>query len=139
MAQKGKRSRASLELVAQVGETQVNARAEPPEYLSDNEASIWRRIVNAVSADWFSPENYDLLVQYCRHVDSSERVRQLIRTFEADEERFNVEDYDRLLKMQEREGRALSSLATRMRISQQGTLDREKRKKSKPEVPWTQV
>jgi hypothetical protein len=36
--------------------------------------------------------------------------------------------YDRLLKMQEREGRAISSLATRMRISQQSTMTEKKRK-----------
>jgi hypothetical protein len=34
--------------------------------------------------------------------------------------------------MQERESRAISSLATRMRISQQSTMSR---KKTKPDVP----
>ena len=37
-------------------------------------------------------------------------------------------DYDRLLKMQEREGRAMSALATRMRLTQQSLVTRDRRK-----------
>lgn len=77
-----------------------------------------------------------MLAQYCRHIVASRRVAQLIADFEKREE-LNIEDYDRLLKMQEREGRAISSLATRMRISQQATLDREKKKPTKSaKRPW---
>jgi hypothetical protein len=63
-------------------------------------------------------------------------VAQLIAAFEKRDE-IDVEEYDRLLKMQEREGRAISSLATRMRISQQSTKRQETT--SKPRMgpkPW---
>jgi hypothetical protein len=111
-------------------------RPEPPAELTEEQAHEWRCVVNRLPAEWFPRETHGLLAQYCRHVVAARRVAQLIAEFEAHEE-IDVEQYDRLLKMQEREGRAISSLATRMRISQQSTLDREKRKPVKPQrKPW---
>jgi len=86
-------------------------------------------------ADWFGAETYPLLVQYCRHVVSSDRVAQLIAAAEAGDQ-FDVREYDQLLKMQEREGRAMSALATRMRLTQQTTYDKSKRKPSAAKRPW---
>ena len=78
-----------------------------------------------------------MLAQYCRHVVEARRIAQLIQRMQADNEGFNVKDYDRLLKMQDREGRAISSLATRMRISQQATVRAEKaRKPAQNRKPW---
>ena len=55
---------------------------------------------------------------------------------EKDDE-FKVGDYDLLLKMQEREGRALSSLATRMRMTQQTQYDKSKKRGSGAvKKPW---
>jgi hypothetical protein len=45
-------------------------------------------------------------------------------------------EYDQLLKMQEREGRALSSLATRLRITQQATVSAKAKKPSGLKRPW---
>jgi hypothetical protein len=45
--------------------------------------------------------------------------------------------YDKLLHMQERESRIMVSLATKMRITQQATYDREKTKpKQVAKKPW---
>jgi hypothetical protein len=97
----------------------------------------WLAVVNRLPADWFQPETFPMLAQYCRHVVSARRVAQLIDSIESDEERFTTEEYDRLLKMQEREGRAMSSLATRMRMTQQSTYDRTTKKKEALSVrPW---
>jgi hypothetical protein len=126
MAQRGRKSAASLQVITSEG-LAVITRPEPPEELTDEQAHEWRCIVNRLPAEWFPTETHGLLSQYCRHVVAARRVAQLVEAMEAKEE-FDIEDYDRLLKMQEREGRAMSSLATRMRISQQSTLDREKRK-----------
>jgi hypothetical protein len=68
-----------------------------------------------------------MLAQYCRHIIAARRVALLVQTFES-EDPVDVEAYDRLLKMQEREGRAISSLATRMRISQQSTYAKDKKR-----------
>ena len=50
---------------------------------------------------------------------------------------FTLERYDFLLRMQEREGRALSSLATHMRLTQQAMFDEKKRKpQTSGKKPW---
>lgn len=40
----------------------------------------------------------------------------------------DVKEYAELLKMQERESRCIASLATRMRLSQQATVDKGRKK-----------
>jgi hypothetical protein len=47
-----------------------------------------------------------------------------------------VQDYDRLLHMQDRESRAIAMLATKMRISQQSTTNHRGNSKKSPRKPW---
>jgi hypothetical protein len=126
MNQRGRKSSASLQVIEHSGITSIR-RPDPPDELTDEQGYEWRCIVNRLPAEWFPRETHGMLAQYCRHVVSARRVGQLIAVAEAQEE-FSVDEYDRLLKMQEREGRALSSLATRMRISQHSTYDSKKTK-----------
>jgi len=140
MAQRGRKSAASLEVISSSGITTVR-RPDPVSELSDEQAEVWRSVVNRLPADWFPAETHPLLAQYCRHVISARHVAELIAKLERQDGKLDIDEYDRLLKMQEREGRAISSLATRMRISQQSTLDREKIKSGKNlvEKPWGTV
>ncbi|WP_372570372.1 hypothetical protein [Ruegeria jejuensis] len=104
--------------------------------LTQEQSEIWWSVVESLAADWFQPDTYPLLESYCRHVISARKVAQLIAAAEAAEE-LDVGEYDQLLKMQEREGRALSSLATRMRISQQSTTNhRGNKDPKKKKTPW---
>jgi hypothetical protein len=103
--------------------------------LTSEQAAEWVAVVNRLPADWFQRETHGLLVAYCRHVVAARRVAQLIATCEA-AEGFNVDEYDKLLKMQEREGRSISSLATRMRISQHATYDKKRKKPIETARPW---
>lgn len=77
-----------------------------------------------------------MLAQYCRHVVSSRHIAKLIYDLETKKGGFDVGEYDQLLKMQEREGRALSSLATRMRMTQQATFDKSKTKPKEAKKLW---
>jgi hypothetical protein len=63
------------------------------------------------------------------------RVAQLIGAEEKNKQ-IDIGALDQLYKMQEREGRALSSLATRMRITQQTTYDKSKKKPAQTKNPW---
>jgi hypothetical protein len=72
---------------------------------------------------WFSRQAYPLLVAYCRHTVAARRVAELIEIEEASSA-FNLENFEKLLKMQEREGRAVGSLATKMRLSRSSVDDR---------------
>ncbi len=132
-----RKSLAALSVVQPVGLEEVR-RPMPPVELGDEQKQEWLAVVNRLPADWFPRETHSMLAQYCRHVVAARRIAQLVVCAEADQESFKIEDYDRLLKMQEREGRALSSLATRMRMTQQSTYDETKRKPvEKKAKPWS--
>lgn len=134
MQARGRKSLASLSVISSEGIETVR-RPEPPQELTEEQSEEWLAVVNRLPADWFPRETWPMLAQYCRHVVSARRVAQLIAAQEAAEE-FDIDAYDKLLKLQEREGRALSSLATRMRITQQATYDKSKKKPLQPKKPW---
>ena len=134
-AKRGRKSAASLETFA-VAPVEVVPRQHAPHDLSDEETEVWAAVVNSEPADWFSPATAPILAQYCKHVINARRVSEIIEQATSDPE-LSVKDYDRLLKMQERESRAISSLATRMRISQQATTNHRGNKKTiAVRKPW---
>lgn len=112
-------------------------RPDAPYDLTDEQVEVWRKVTTSMPADWFGPETFDLLTLYCRHVVAARRIAQLIEQQEK-AEAFDSNEYDKLLKMQERESRAMSSLATRMRLTQQTSVHKEKSRKGGGIVkrPW---
>lgn len=134
MGIRGRRSAASLAIIGSAN-VEIIPRPSPPNELTDDQAHEWRAIVNSLPAEWFRRETHGMLAQLCRHVIAARKVADLIAAAEADPET-DIENYDRLLKMQEREGRAMSSLATRMRISQQTTYDKSKKKPTSAKKLW---
>lgn len=134
MGDRGRKSAADLTVVTGGGVTSLR-RPHPPGELTDEQAEEWRAVVNRLPADWFPRETHGMLAQYCRHIVAARRVAQLLAAFEA-RETLDIEQYDRMLKMQEREGRAISSLATRMRISQQATVNAKRQKPAAQPKPW---
>lgn len=131
---RGRKSAAALAVISGDGIVTVR-RPEPLSGLSDEQADEWRTIVNRLPADWFPAETHGLLAQYCRHLVLSKRLAQLIDAAEKAEE-FDLNEYDKLLQMHEREGRALSSLATRMRLTQQSTYSKDRGKPKAALKPW---
>jgi hypothetical protein len=144
MKQRGRKSAAALEIAPLA--TAVLERVErqkPPHDLQDEEVEVWAAVVGAEPADWFSPSTVPILAQYCRHVVHARRVAELIEKATSDlhpetkQPSLTVSDYDRLLKMQERESRAIATLATKMRISQQATTNHRGNKAPKAtRKPW---
>lgn len=116
MSARGRKSAASLAVVKPGA---IIERPPAPDDLSEEMQDEWVAIVNRMPADWFTRETHSILAQYCRHVVAARRVAQLIDQWEKVGDVTELNEYDRLLKMQEREGRAISSLATRMRLTQQ--------------------
>lgn len=135
MKQRGRPSSAALAL-ATVSPLETVKRQLAPRDLNDEETEVWSAVVNDQPADWFSPSTVPLLAGYCRHVVQSRRVAELIEKATSDPD-LSIQDYDRLLKMQERETRAIASQATKMRISQQSVrTDRGNKTISAPRKPW---
>jgi len=110
-------------------------RPEPPTHLTDDQAAEWLQVVNRMPADWFPPEIHPLLAQYCRHVTSARYIAGLIEK-QAQSDEFSLILFDRFLRMQERESRAISSLATRMRITNQARFSHNKRTGPMVPRPW---
>jgi hypothetical protein len=141
MKQRGKQSIASTEVLAfaPIGTAQ---RLEAPAYISDAERAVWVELVNDQPASAFTPTHGPLLEQYCRHVVQSRVLADEILNFDrawlAGDD--GLRRYDRLLAMAEREGRAASSLATRLRITRQAidqqTVARALVNKPKSRKPW---
>jgi hypothetical protein len=120
MRQRGRKSQAALAVISSNGIETIR-RPEPLEELTDEQAVEWRAVVNRMPAEWFPRETHAMLAAYCRHVVSARRVAQLVQQAEMAPE-FDIDGYEQLLRMQDREGRALSLLATRMRLSQTSTM-----------------
>ena len=132
----GRKSVASLS-VLKPGGISAKKRPAPPGELTTDQANEWRAVVNRMPADWFGRESHAMLIQYCRHVVSARRVAQLIESLISGSTPDEwLQDYDRLLKMQEREGRALSLLATRMRMTQQSRINHKRRVGASIKKPW---
>lgn len=132
----GTRGRVSAAALAVQAPEQVEKvqRPDAPYDLTDEQTEEWWAVVNRLPADWFPRETHALLSQYCRHVVAARRLAQLVAAEEAGE--LELDRYDQLLRMQEREGRALSSLATRLRITQQATLSAKAKKPMQVRKPW---
>ena len=122
MKQRGRK--AALAVVHESAISAIN-RPEPPPELTNEQRIEWILVVNSLPADWFPDETHKVLAQYCRHAVTSRHVSQMIEQMEAGDN-IDVTEYDKLLKMQERESRILVSLATKMRITQQATYHPEK-------------
>ena len=77
MAQRGRKSAASLSVVSLI----ADARPAPPDELAVEEAEEWRAIARRMPADWFARENHPLLSEYCRHIVRARDLAGDIATF----------------------------------------------------------
>lgn len=141
MNQRGRKSAAALAVA--VPPTPATARLKAPAHISDAEMAVWTEVVNDQPAEAFSATHRPLLELYCRHVVQARIVADELLNF--DRAWMTTDDglkrYDRLLTMAERESRAASSLATRLRITRQAiehptTVGRALAKQAKTKKPW---
>ena len=133
----GNRGRISSSALSVIGPGGIEATPRPksPIELSDEQAEVWREIVNRMPADWFGPETIPLLVQYCRHVARARRFAYLLDVAEKAVD-FDVDVYRDLCRSEEEQSRAIAALATKMRLSQQSSYDKSKKKIKGGAAPW---
>jgi hypothetical protein len=112
-----RKSASALAVVSSV----ADYRPPPPESLTTEQAGEWVAVVGRMPSGWFTRETHELLASYCRHVTSARMLAKLIDAFRPEwlTDPDGVVRLDKLAKMRDREVRAMSSLATRMRITQQ--------------------
>ena len=149
MGTRGRTSAAELSVISGSGIETIR-RPDPPIELTEDEGDVWRSVVNRLPADWFPAETLPLLAQYSRHAIAAKRVAGMIEQLDKEIAQAitdgakageavlgSAKMLDRLYKMQERESRCLSSLATKMRISQQTQYDKSKKRGGVgPKKPW---
>lgn len=143
MAQRGRKSTASMAVAPGLGVISSESRLNAPIHMSDVERGVWIEVVNDQPAGAFGPTHSPLLELYCRHIVQARILADELSSFDrawmADDE--GLKRYDTLLKMSERESRAASSLATRLRITRQAvehptTVGRGIKNQAKGRKPW---
>jgi len=137
MKQRGRPSSVAMSLVTPQSLHAIE-RPLPPHDLNDEEVEVWQSIVSQEIADWFTAATQPLLAQYCRHVVHARRIAELIdHTIHSAKEMPWIEEYDKLLRIQERETRAMTLLATTMRLTQQSSRHDKSRKTQVLNTPWS--
>jgi hypothetical protein len=115
----GRKSAASLSVVASL--PAALQRPEPPKDLTVEQAAEWGAVVARMPAGWFTRETHQVLATYCRHVVNARRLAEVIEAFDpawlSDED--GLKRYDKLLAMADREGKAITMTATRLRLTPQ--------------------
>lgn len=107
----GRRSTASLSVAA----VQSWTRLEPPESVSEAAAVVWREVVATKPAEWFQADTAPVLEAYCNTIVEYRRVIEaLAATGPSD-----LQTYRPLVDMAEKLGRAITSMATKMRLTPQ--------------------
>ena len=113
-----RKSAAALSVVAGT----IDGRPQPPEDLTEVQKDIWRRTVGSEPADFFKTAALQqLLKEYCRHIETAHVLARQIERF-RDEWLLGIDGvqrYDLLLKMRERETRAIMAAATKLRLTNQ--------------------
>lgn len=143
MGIRGKKSQSEIATLAKVVPVVFQQRLEPPLHINDAMRQVWIETVNDQPADAFTAVHIPILEMYCGHVVKSRLLNQEIENFDLDWLRDDdgLKRYDRLTGMAERESRAASSLATRLRITRQSTIHpvtagRSNARQTKSSKPW---
>ena len=124
---------------------------EPLSELNEEERKEWRNFTSRLPQDWFPAEVWPMLAQLCRHIcqarwfgETLQEVRAGILDPTDDDALDRIE---RLIRMHDREGKAIVALMVKLRITSQqrieddGTAIRARNQAAnQPEVPpWMQA
>lgn len=113
----------------------LHDRPKPPHYMAKEEKEIWETTVQGLPVEWFRPEQTPLLEQYCVHVWRVRQITQMIRDGGSEKAGISLTD---LYRLEMAETKMVAFLATKMRLTQQSTLQVRKSKHGGGTVkkPW---
>lgn len=134
MEGRGRKSAASLTVLH--GERLE--RLPPPTDLSESERGLFLQVQDTKPADWWTADNLPLLVEYVRALTMCNLLAERLHKAMADAA--DVGEIKVLLDMRDKESRRATSLATKMRLSQQSTYTDKSadtaRRKAGGKRPW---
>ncbi len=119
MGTRGRKSSNDLQIVP----TTTVERLPPPAVLTEVMKFEWLRIVNDFPADYFNAGQISALKQYVKHVVNADVISVEIDHMMEQEDEFSWPLYDKLLRMQERETRAIASLGVRLGFAKSTARD----------------
>jgi hypothetical protein len=90
---------------------------QPPDALTDAEASIFKDVVAAMPDGWFKADTVALLVEYSRAVDACNKLAAM-----REQEGLALRDLTLVLTAHEKQARLVAMFATKMRLSQQSRI-----------------
>lgn len=98
----------------------AGTRLQPPATLTLPQVNVWRNVVSAMPATWFTPEHVVLLVAYCRHAVRADDIELALADLPVRDEGFAA-----LAKLAANETAKLAMLARSMRLTHQSRLKAE--------------
>lgn len=142
MGQRGRTSTAALSVVAG---TDIDGRPKPPSDLTEFQRKVWERTVANEAADVFGTAALQqLLKEYCRHVETADRLSKQVDRATDEGSNLSYQDIDCLLRMRDRETKALADKATKLRLTNQsrytpGAAGTAAKKAGEAKKPWQSV
>lgn len=131
MGARGPKSSEELALKPSVG---IIARQDAPYDLRDEEAEVWKGIVESLPAEWIGPGSAPVLAAYCRATVSARRIGMLIVQAEAEDE-YDVKHHMNLIAAHNRVAQTIKTLATALRLTPQSRYTPARAGNQKPEGP----
>ena len=130
---KGRPSHAALQFSQWTG-----TRPEAPPELNSEHRQVWKGIVDAMPLDWFGPETFPLLVQYCRHKVRADWIARVLEQMEGE----GVPDpriYAKMLIQERFQSQIIGNLASKMRLAQLSTYAQVTKKAKTTTKLWEDV
>lgn len=123
----------------------IDGRPKAPVDLTPAQTQIWDDVVATENAAQFkSAALQQCLKEYCRHVDSANKLTAMVQRIEDADEMTaqDLEALEKLLRMRERETRAQGDKATKLRLTNQSRYNARSAataaNRSGPETkPWS--
>jgi hypothetical protein len=135
----GRKSTAALSVVAG---TEIDGRPRSPSDLTEFQRKVWDRTVANEASDVFKTAALQqLLKEYCRHVETADRLSKQVDRATAEGSNLELSEIDVLLRMRDRETKALADKATKLRLTNQsrytpGAAGTAAKKSSEARKPW---
>jgi hypothetical protein len=112
---------------------------DPLDELSPDERAEWNKFVTRMPGDWFPSETWPMLAQLCRHICQGRWVGECLQEVRAGVLDYTDDDaLDRVAKLQamhDREGRAITALMVRLRLTtQQRIVDEDVARRARERV-----
>ena len=134
-----RKSAAALSVVA----GSIDGRPAAPKDLTPFQREVWERTVGGEAASFFrTPALQQLLKEYCRHVEASDKLAKLIDAYGEDDLRDEekLPKYAWLLEKRDRETKAMADKATKLRLTNQSRYTPQAAatasKNATPRKPW---